>query len=214
MENDIENDLGMSTERLAENIREIVCRVDNHIIGRLANKAGDVELDTVDVLLDFVARAGGGNHLEIGTLFGGSAIAVALLKITLAQTGMVVCVDPLNGYYEGQDLSGELVVPKTLFSNIEMFGVGDRVLVMRAYSNACRHLDMEFSTAYIDGGHRNGVPLQDWLCIKDMVTRYVVFDNWEDYYSDVKIACDVASRDLEWECVYNIDTTYIVERVT
>ena len=32
---------------------------------------------------------------------------------------------------------------------------------------------MEFSTAYIDGDHKFEVPLMDWLCVKDVVSKVV-----------------------------------------
>ena len=198
------------------NIREIVRYVSDNIVGRLANTYGDIELDNVHVLLDFVSRAGGGNHLEIGTLFGGSAIAVALLKLQLGQTGVIVCIDPLNGYYKmdgsGDDISGIPVTSETLFGNIEKFFVEDRILVMRAYSQLCSNLNIPFSTAYIDGDHKHGAPLSDWLLVKDMVSKYVIFDNCDDKHPDVQTACYTANNDFEWKCVYSKGITYVVER--
>ena len=214
MEKNIEIDSDMNT---VEIISGIVQRVDNNIIGRLANKYGDIKLDNVDIMLDFVAKAGGGNHLEIGTLFGGSAIAVALLKLELGQSGVVVCIDPLDGYYKiygsGEDKSGFEVTPKTLFRNIDKFGVGNRILVMKAYSQDCSFLDIQFSTAYIDGDHQHGRPWWDWMTVKDKVSKYVIFDNWDDKHPQVQEACEEASNDPEWECVYSSGITYVVERI-
>ncbi len=218
MEKNIETDLDMNIEKpIAEIISEIVQRVDNNIIGRLANKYGDIKLDNVDSMLRFVAEADGGNHLEIGTLFGGSAIAVALLKLELGQSGVIVCIDPLDGYYKiygsGEDKSGFEVTPKILFNNIDKFGVGNRVLVMKAYSQFCFNLSIEFSTAYIDGEHQHNVPLSDWLLVKDVVSKYVIFDNCDDKHPDVQEACRVADSDPEWKCVYSSGITYVVERI-
>ena len=218
MEKITETDSGLNIEKpVAESIEEIVQLVDSKIIGRLANKCGDVELDNVHVLLDFVSRAGGGNHLEIGTLFGGSAIAVALLKLQLGQTGIIVCIDPLEGYYKmdgsGDDISGVPVTPETLFRNIEKFVVEGRILVMRAYSQLCSNIGIQFSTAYIDGDHKHGAPLSDWLLVKDMVSRYVIFDNWGEKFSGVLEACEEANNDPQWNCVYSKGITYVVERI-
>lgn len=200
-----------------ENIEEIIRLVDSKIIGRLANKYGDIELDNVHVLLDFVSRADGGNHLEIGTLFGGSAIAVALLKLQLGQTGVIVCIDPLDGYYKlygsGDDVSGIPVTPKTLFRNIENFFVEDRILVMRAYSQLCSNLGIQFSTAYIDGDHKHGTPLSDWLLVRDMVSKYVIFDNCSEAHPEVVLACECAEQDSDWKCVYNKGISFVVERI-
>ncbi|GAH78396.1 unnamed protein product, partial [marine sediment metagenome] len=185
----------------------------NNIVGRLANTYGDIELDNVDVLLKFVSKAGGGNHLEIGTLYGGSAIAVALLKEELFQDGIVVCIDPLEGYYGNGDVSGVLVTPQILFHNIDTFEVGNRILVMKAKSQPCANLGIKFTTAYIDGDHKFEVPLMDWLCVKDVVQKYVIFDNCDDKHPAVQIACMVAGNDPEWKCVYDSGITYVVERI-
>ena len=218
MEKITETDSGLNIEKpVAESIEDIVQLVDSKIIGRLANKYGDVELDNVHVLLDFVSRAGGGNHLEIGTLFGGSAIAVALLKLQLGQTGVIVCIDPLDGYYKmdgsGDDKSGIPVTPETLFRNIESFFVEDRILVMRAYSQLCSNLGIQFSTAYIDGDHKRGVPLSDWDLVKDMVSKYVIFDNCDELHPEVVLACEYAEQDPLWQCVYNKSISFVLERI-
>ena len=197
----------------ATSIREIVQHVDDNIVGRLANKFGDFRLDNVDVMLKFVSNAGGGNHLEIGTLFGGSAIAVALLKEELSQSGIIVCIDPLCGYYGGADLSGFPVTVETLFHNIDMFNVGNRILVMQAYSQMCIDMGISFSTAYIDGEHENGTPWRDWMYVKDIVSKYVIFDNCQLKYPDVQMACIEANADPQWKCVYGNQGTYVVEKI-
>ena len=61
-------------------INQIVRAVEENITGRVANRIGSRRTLSTETLLEFVGKAGDGNHLEIGTLFGGSAIAVALLK--------------------------------------------------------------------------------------------------------------------------------------
>jgi len=201
-------------------INQIVKRVEENIIGRVANRIGSRRTLNTETILEFVEKAGGGNHLEIGTLFGGSAIAVALLLQKLNFPGMVVCVDPLDGFYNDgsrgfiDNQSGKPVTPKTLFENIEKFGVGQRVLVMQAKSVPCPNfIGMSFSTAYIDGEHRFGVPMKDWICVKDIVTRFVMFDNYADTHPDVQNAGLMARNDSNWREVYDEDITYIVERI-
>ena len=196
-------------------ITEIVKEVEKNITGRVANTTGDKRIDNVDVLLEYVLKAGGGNHLEIGTLFGGSAIAVAILKREFYQSGIVMCIDPLNGYYgEGcQDISKALVSVETLFDNIKKFVVGNRIVVMQDISLACDGLiDIEFSTAYIDGEHKYHMPFLDWNRVKNLVTKYVIFDNCEDKFPDVQFACDIASKEYGWREVYNSGITYVVGR--
>ena len=197
-------------------IHEIVVEVENGIKGRVANKIGDKRINNVELLLEYVLKAGGGNHLEIGTLFGGSAIAVALLKYEYHQPGMVFCIDPLNGYYgENQpDSSGISVSSETLFENIEKFEVEDKVAVIKASSfHACKEfVDIKFSTAYIDGDHKGNMPLWDWNGVKSLVTKYVIFDNWDDKHLDVRAACNMACEEYDWEFEHTEGITYVVKR--
>ncbi len=205
-------------------LKAITAAIKSDIIGRVANVMDKKETNNVEVVMEYALRAGGGrggNHLEIGTLFGGSAIAVALAKKQYNQPGMVVCVDPLNGYYQDRipnptmidGPSGAAVTPETLFDNIETFDVGDRVLVLRSKSEAIANLvDMKFTTAYIDGDHWEDAPLRDWKLVEDLVSRYVIFDNYDDAHEGVVKACEWADRDPDWRCVYQEGISYVVER--
>ena len=198
-------------------IPEIVKEVEYSILGRLANKMGNERTNNTEILLEYVLKSGGGNHLEIGTLFGGSAIAVALLKKEYRLDGMVFCIDPLDGYYRkqtghGQDPSGVPVTPDTLFKNIQAFGVEDRIAVIQAESQNVYFQNMRFSTAYIDGNHKEGMPLKDWQRNSIFVERYVIFDNYDDIHEDVVMACNIASNEYGWKCVYQGGITYVVGR--
>jgi len=197
-------------------IGDIVYHVEQEIIGRVANKVGSRRTGSIETLLRFVAKSGQGNHLEIGTLFGGSAIPVAILKKKLLLPGMVICIDPLDGYYnQEKDIqSGHRVNPYNLFKNINHFGLGNRILVMKSKSVPCpKFVDIGFSTAYIDGDHENGVPLHDWKCVRDKVSKFVIFDNCDKNHPEVREACMKARLDPEWKEVYNKDITYVVERI-
>ena len=195
--------------------------VKRDIIGRIGNVVRKQVINNVEVVMEYVLRAGGGNHLEIGTLFGGSAIPVALAKKKYNQPGMVVCVDPLNGYYQDKWPRANMVdkvtkipvTPTTLFQNIDTFGVGDRVMVLRSKSEVIANLvDMRFTTAYIDGDHWGIEPLNDWNLVRNIVSRYVIFDNYDESHPEVKQACALADIDLDWRCVYQEGISYVVER--
>lgn len=200
-----------------EIIKDIVFQVEQNLIGRIANKMGDKRFDSVEIILGYVNKAGGGNHLEIGTLFGGSSIPVAIFKDVMDHDGIVFCIDPLAGYYEHglvDRQSNQEVTPATLFKNIEKFKVGNQMMVMQSKSIPFpKFSDIKFSTAYIDGEHRFGVPLQDWNNVKDLVTNFVIFDNCDDKHPDVQEACEIASNDPDWKEVYHQGITYVVERV-
>ena len=211
-----------------KDLKRITRLVKRDIVGRVANRSDGDETNSVEVVMEYVLRAGGskgGNHLEIGTLFGGSAIAVALAKKKYDHPGMVVCVDPLNGYYQDEIdeivysslidfTSGEAVTPEVLFQNIETFGVGDRVLVLRSKSEAIANLvDMKFNTAYIDGDHEDDAPLNDWNMVKDIVDRFVIFDNYGEKWPDVVRVCEYAAALPDWRCVYAGGISFVLERV-
>jgi len=202
--------------------KEIVNSVESGIIGRLANKIDHRRTDNTEILLSYVHKAGEGNHLEIGTLFGGSAISVALLKQQLDQSGLVFCIDPLDGYYTKHwprdDMidpsSGIPVTSEILFRNIKDFDVENRIFVMKSYSTVCvPFTGITFSTAYIDGDHKGETPYKDWLLVKDHVTDYVIFDNCAGTHLEVLDACHKANDDPNWECAYDQDITYVVQRV-
>ena len=202
-------------------LQQITDLVAAHILGRVANVIDNKETNNVEVVMEYVLRAGGGNHLEIGTLFGGSAIAVALAKKKYDQSGMVVCVDPLNGYYQDKwpepslvdKITNIPVTPKVLFHNITKFDVADRVLVLRSKSEAIANLvDMRFTTAYIDGDHWVDGPLCDWQLVKDITDRYVIFDNYDDAHPEVVQACKFAHQDTSWHCVYQEGISYVLEK--
>jgi len=194
-------------------IPEIVKEVEDNIIGRVANKIGDERTNGVEILLEYVWKAGGGNHLEIGTLFGGSAIAVALLKKYYNQDGIVICIDPLNGYYGNEnDISGVLVNPHSLFRNINQFHVGERIAVIRAYSQDVKFSGIKFTTAYIDGKHDEMMPRVDWWKCENLVSKYVIFDNYGDKFPDVKLACSMATNAPGWQFEFQDSITYVVKR--
>ena len=202
-------------------MEHIVDQVETNIIGRIANKIGDRKTDSLETLLHYVELAGDGNYLEIGTLFGGSAISVAKLKDVLGQKGFIFCVDPLNGYYRNvaprDDMvdtkSGFPVTPETLFTNIQNFSVGNRIFVIQAYSTQLDKLTFDVAVSFIDGDHRGAVPLLDLELVKDVTSHYVIFDNCAETHPDVMKACEIASSDPEWEEVHNRDITYVVKRI-
>ena len=51
----------------------------------------------VGSLAQMVKNAGNGNHLEIGTAWGGSAIMAALVKRRFGLDGQIVAFDPISG---------------------------------------------------------------------------------------------------------------------
>jgi len=202
-------------------IQETIMHIKSSIEGRMCDEAND-NLYLGRAILE----ATDGNHLEIGSLFGGSAIFAALLKKALGFKCHVYAIDPFSGYYldtvndQGQKIGGLAdpfsTVPvslETAMRNAEKFGVSDRITFIQALSYPFpEQLKYEtFATAYIDGDHWNLAPTLDWLSVKDITTKLVIFDN-NDGRIGVDTACKVAASSKGWREYWNHGITYIVRK--
>jgi hypothetical protein len=201
---------------------QLIEKIKREMTGRIAN-----ERDNVLRLLETVEKAGDGNYLEIGVLHGGTLCAVGLLKEELGQRGECWGVDPLNGYYIEMShvhKRGCAVDPITklpvneriVTSNIEAFNLENRCYCIKAKSDELPGIvgDKKFAVTYIDGDHWNRVPYQDFLRVKDITDRFIVFDNADIYHPDVLDACLKAATDLDWMVTYYQDITCIIARLT
>jgi hypothetical protein len=173
-------------------VMEVIEYVKEHMLGRIADEQGNTALMAQTTLCD-------GDHLEIGTLHGGSAIVVALLKKRYGFTGRVVCVDPLDGYYTGTryafpvDFVSKVPVSlETIRENERRFGV--ELEIVRARSIPFPLHGRRFATAYIDGDHWGDVPLMDFINAAWITDKYITFDNCGAKWPDVTRACGIA----EW----------------
>lgn len=192
------------------NAQQIEAYLSANMIGRIAS-----EQNSSSIMACYAAEDG--DHLEIGSLHGGSAILVALLKRELGLSGKVVCVDPLDGYYKGYPsecnvdyISKIPVNMATISANIFRFMVGDVVEIIQKKSDPWPLGGRQFVTAYIDGDHWGEGPLTDWDNVKACTSRYVIFDNCDKKHPAVMEACRIAS--LEWKHVYQEGITCVFER--
>ena len=195
-------------------IDDIIKHVKENMIGRIAD-----EQDNVKKMMQYVLLAGHGNHLEIGTLFGGSAICVALLKIAMGYEGDVYCIDPLDGYYKGtnyereNDIETNLPINiETVLENAEMFGVIHRIKVVESKSIPFPFHNVEFSSAYIDGDHWGETPLIDIVNAGMVTSRFIIVDNYDDKHPDVIKACKMAEQLPDWKIVHTSGITCVLGR--
>ena len=68
------------------------------------------------------------------------------------------------------------------------------------------------TSRHIDGDHWGDAPLNDWNLVKDIVSRYVIFDNYDKEHPAVKATCENASFDPDWTCVYREDISFVLAR--
>lgn len=135
--------------------------------------------------------AGPGDHVEIGTLFGASAIAVALTKKRLSIPGKVYCIDPFESRV-GVEVSSSGVppelkegTPEAVLRNAEKFGVELEIIRKKSIPWPEELGDKMFASGYIDGWHVGETPYQDFLNMTERVEKYIGFDNYEEGYPDV-----------------------------
>jgi len=140
-------------------------------------------------LADMVARAGGGNHVDIGVRFGHSAVLAALTKKLLKHGGTVYGVDPLipGKRPEGQREVAEWACPgpEVLEANAKAFGV--KVELVRELSNPWPEQlkDVQFSTAMLmrttgirDRGLTSSIFHRVWIGSLLLTTMSQRFPRW------------------------------------
>jgi len=189
--------------------RQIAEYIDVTMLGRLA-----LEHDNALIMACFAAVDG--DHLEIGTMHGGSAILVAMLKRELGLSGNVTCIDPLDGYYAGtryacpaDPLTHVPVTIETIRENERRFGV--KLDVIQAKSIPFPVAGRRFATAYIDGDHWGIAPVMDFINCMMVTERYIIFDNCSAPHPDVMRACEAA--EAAWRPVLRQGITCVVEHL-
>ena len=187
---------------------QIATTVVNNIEGRAADGGA-----SLPYLISMAIAAGPGDHCEIGTLFGASAISVALAKKEWGFPGKVYCIDPYlprvqqgvsvnpNANIAPDQLDGK---PEVLANNAVKFGVHDRIVLMNAKSQPFPPplLNQRFVSAYIDGDHIGQMPWWDFLELSRRTDHYIGFDNFEDSYPDVVSAVLRAINGGDWSLFY------------
>lgn len=121
-----------------------------------------------------------GDHVELGTLWGGTAILAALAKKRANVPGDVFTVDFMKGgYWENGDPSlPSLAKPteKAVYDNLAAFGVSNRVTVVKAASHPWPlGSDVHPSTVLIDCGHSYEAAKQDWENVRALNPQFIAF---------------------------------------
>ncbi len=142
--------------------------------------------------------ASSGDHCEIGTWVGGSAI-LAALSFKDDVDRHVYTIDPMDKLDSStytEDTKGSY----ELFSrNVEKSGMSDRITLAQEFSDPFPFPGQEFGTAYIDGSHQYEWVRKDWDNLKDCVRDYIVFDDVG--VPDVYKVIIEAAQDPEWSLI-------------
>jgi predicted O-methyltransferase YrrM len=142
-----------------------------------------------------------GNHVEIGTFFGASAIVAAMTKREFDLVGDIHCIDPLK------NISSK----EAIMDNACMFGVEDRIIIHEEYSDPWP-IKGRFATGFIDGDHWNDMPLVDWLNMEQVVSHMVIFHDYCRGKPDVTRACLVAAGNPRWIPVHIGGMSFVIRR--
>lgn len=183
--------------------------IHERIEGRYAGEPYDWGLTA-----QMIVWANGGDHLEIGTLFGGSAILAALTKIEFNLSGQVVCVDPLNSYYGNPvDVqSNTNVTVDAVRRNTDLFGVNDRLELVTELSKPWPLGERRFVSAFIDGAHDYDTVMSDWLNCSRLVDKVIQFDNYDLRHYMIAQVVMAAVRHPDWALLHASGITAIVAR--
>jgi len=141
-----------------------------------------------------------GDHLEIGTAYGGTMLAALRAMDYCGRDDKVVCIEPFGE--ERRDTKHK-AVEREFWRNVEHFGVADRIEHVKAFSHPFPiNGNRGFATALIDGDHSYEYVLNDWLNTKKVVDCYIMFHDYNDKHKGVKkVVDDYVRTDKEWEVV-------------
>jgi cephalosporin hydroxylase len=116
-----------------------------------------------------------GEHLEIGSAYGGSLMVAIKAMDEVGRKDKVVCIEPF-----GEDKRDTLhkAVEKEFWRNVEHFGIKDRFELVKEFSQPFPIEERKFGTAFIDGDHSFECVLSDWLNTKDIVSRYIILHDY------------------------------------
>jgi hypothetical protein len=186
--------------------------VMDNIEGRLAlMHEGEPEL-----LIKYASLEG--DHVEIGCLWGGSAILAALAKRKAKSEGHIYTIDFMTGgYWVDGDPGAKLKVPtmKAVLDNLKTFGVDESVTVLKTFSDPWPLEDVKPVTVLIDGGHSYEACLKDWENVKAVKPKFVLFHDYATgkHPGVEKVVDEVVRKDEDWRHVETVGTMIVFESV-
>lgn len=168
------------------------------------------------ILTQAVLNSKHGDHVEIGTFFGHSAILVALAKEEFGMHGKVYCIDPWQYRPTVMEDWGakEIATDRAVMQNAKKFGVEHRIVCIprESYPFPVELEGKTFSTGYIDGDHWNGMPKKDWESLKERVTYSIIIDDYCWGKTEVIATAIEAMSDPLWIPVQLSGLTLVLRR--
>jgi len=136
--------------------------------------------DEAAALVDMVK--GAGDHIDLGTLWGGTAILAALAKRAGGFAGHIYTVDYMQGgYWNTGDPSVGMKKPTeaAIHANLARFGVADLVTVIKANTYPWPVPErVQPVSVLIDCDHSYEGCLRDWEKVRSLKPLYVAFHDY------------------------------------
>lgn len=183
-------------------IDDLFDRIIVGIDGRIAMKREEAELLARTV-------ADSRLHVEIGCLWGASAILAALAgaeRVFTIELGS-------GGYWDNGDpsLHSRLPTLDAVRGNFEAFGVADRVTLINANSHIWPLPLIEADTVFIDGDHGYEGLMRDWKSVRSLARRVLIHDN-ADNYPEIQRAIQIIRHYPGWKLVDEAGSLVVLER--
>lgn len=150
-----------------------------------------------EFLAECIKLAGNGDHLEIGSMWGGSAILAAIVKKRNKVDGKVVCIDPFRDLDWSPGYPTKKPNVDIFWSNMRAMGVDDMVEHIAAYSNPWPLGNRKFASIFVDGDHAENWPVIDWHNSKNH-TDLIIYHDLTPYEKDVMRAVAIIRADSRW----------------
>ena len=184
-------------------------KISKSLVVKLTERGGRAADNGLSLpfLLSVIAAAGDGDHVDIGSLYGASAIGAALIKKELGFEGQVYCIDPYDAEERDKVVMSKSAEPvsataEELMSNAEFFGVELKLTKQNSHPWPEELEDNVFASAYIDGSHIGNDPKNDFLNLRGRTTGYIGTDNYEEEYPDVVSSMIFAMDTEDWFLYY------------
>ena len=150
-------------------------------------------------------------HIEIGCLWGSSAIASAI-----AGAKLVFTIDPMNGgWWNTKDPSVDLRPTRELVElNFSIYAVADRIKVIQLRSSPFPMPDIQADTFLIDGDHSFEGIKTDWeIAIEHTKKSILIHDYGKETCPGVTKLVDEIAMNSGWKLVKQVDTLMVFSHV-
>lgn len=160
----------------------------------------------VSILMQMVCYCEG-DHLEIGSAYGGSAIVAALAMDYRKRDGKVICIDPMEGSLAHNST-------EKFWQNIKAFGVQDRIEFHQTKSHPYPLGDRKFGTALIDGDHSTKCVTEDWQNVSNKTLSFIMLHDYGQIHTVRKAIYDTVIPDEDWAVSHVGGMSLIMKRIT